>query len=109
MCLDWFPAFQAGKRLDMVQWTVSYQGFALAAAAVGMWDYHLAMAHHTVCMKVACESTLASYWLIVCSVAFVFCFAGRANSHDKRHQLAQVYDEVCRKEWFERSFRGLYE
>ena len=61
-----------------------FQAFALAAAATGMWDYHLAMAHHTVCLKVAC----------------------RSNSLDKRHQLAQVYDEVCRRDWSERSFRG---
>ena len=68
----------------MVQWSASYHPFALACAAVGMWDWHLAIAHHTTCMKVAC----------------------RANSLHARHQLAQVYDETCRKEWAERSFRG---
>ena len=49
-----------------------------------MWDYHQAMAHYTVCVKVAC----------------------RSNGLKMRHQLAQVYDEICRKEWAERTYRG---
>ena len=49
-------ACQADKRMDMVQWGAAYQNFALAAHAVGFWDWHLSMAHYTNCIKVACES-----------------------------------------------------
>ena len=49
-----------------------------------MWAYHQAMAHYTVCVKVAC----------------------RSNGLKMRHQLAQVYDEISRKEWAERTYRG---
>ncbi len=33
-------------------------------------------------------------------------FAGRAGNGGRRHQLAQSYDEVCRKEWCQRAARG---
>ena len=90
----------------MVQWSASYHPFALACAAVGMWDWHLAIAHHTTCMKVACECYVSHVLRVMASCSCVLSFAGRANSLHARHQLAQVYDETCRKEWAERSFRG---
>ena len=48
-----------GKRLDMVMWSAAYQGFALASASVGMWDWHLSNAHHTNCMKVASKYSVS--------------------------------------------------
>jgi len=60
LCVDVVSdcCIQADKRLDMVQWSASFQNFALAASAVGFWQYHLAMAHHGNCLKVACKSSV---------------------------------------------------
>ena len=101
-------ALQAAKRLDMVQWGAAYQSFALGAAAVGMWEYHLAMAHHTNCFNIACKLAFAAHQFaeVVVALVCLVSHAGQANSLGKRHQLAQIYDECCRKEWAERSFRG---
>ena len=41
-----------------------------------------------------------------CAACCCLCGRGRASTERRRHQLAQVYDEVCRKEWSERAARG---
>ena len=91
------------KRLDMIQWFSAYNAFALSAHACGMWDYTSAAAHLRNCLQVACERSLH----FVCAGSFARAdVAGRASASKMRHQLAQIYDETCRKEWSERSCRG---
>ena len=91
----------------MVRWIAAYQNFALAAAAAAtevrftqslfhvkfktqaflawqVWPYTAAMAHLRICMEIATSSV----------------------SENRRHVLAQIYDELCRREWSERALRG---
>lgn len=72
------------QRLDMVQWTLAFESFALAAHACEMWTYTATRAHLRICLQVAAE----------------------ASHENKRHILGQFYDEICRKEWAVRAERG---
>ena len=68
----------------MVRWTVAFQNYALAASAVGVWQYPSAMAHMRECLHIAVT----------------------ASSEGKRFPLAIMYDEICRKHWHEIATRG---
>ena len=75
---------KAKRRLDMVRWIAAYQNLQLAEAANELWDYTASAAHLRNCLEIA---------------------AGSQNE-GRRHTLAQIYDETCRKEWSEKAFRG---
>jgi len=70
--------------LLQVRWVIAYQCYALAADATEVLKYTSAMAHMRTCLEIA---------------------AG-ANSEKRRHALAIIYDELCRKEWNQRAARG---
>ena len=65
------------RRLNLLQWGLAFDKYALAAAATKQLPYSSAMAHKEVCLQVAL----------------------RAQLQHRRHFLAVLYDEVCRKEW----------
>ena len=75
------------KRLDVVRWSAAFDKFALSGAMV---DYQLtfaaALAHKDVCMNVGLTAPLG-------------VVARRAG-------LGPIYDEVCRKNWADRSHSG---
>ena len=49
-----------------------------------VWQYRSAMAHLRICMEIAVG----------------------AHSENRGHVLAQIYDELCRTSWAEKSLRG---
>ena len=59
---------------------------ALAAAAVGMWEYPAALAHIEVCLQVAARS--------------------RLDAKKRFQHLAQFYDAIACKDWAERAALG---
>jgi hypothetical protein len=71
------------KRLSILTWTIAYDRFALACAALGMMSYAAALAHKENCLQVALSAT----------------YKGRTTA------LGLVYDEICRREWSEQSLR----
>ena len=88
----------------MIRWIAGFQGMALAAAAnevsfihvahaslrcarvfyIQVWPYTASMAHLRICMEIAVTS----------------------HCENRSHMLAQIYDEICRKDWGEKAFRG---
>lgn len=88
----------------MIRWIAGFQSMALAAAAnevtcvwdspaslrvrvfsdLQIWPYTASMAHLRICMEIAITS----------------------HCEERSHVLAQIYDELCRKEWAERAYRG---
>ena len=88
----------------MTKWVVSFQGFQLAADACGMFSYVSSQAHLRICLQIACAYTLLVCGL--CTFVVLLCNLGRASAEVRRHQLAQLYDEMARREWSEKAARG---
>ena len=56
----------------------------------------------------ACRLHVSSAFSFRCTSALLSLGSGRASGDGRRHQLAQFYDEVCRREWSLRAYRGEY-
>ena len=72
------------RRLSLLQWCLAFDKYAIAAAATKQLSFDAAMAHKEVCLQVA----------------------SRAQLKHRRHILAVLYDDVCRKEWSELAYAG---
>ena len=82
---NWCGATNDKKTMDMGIWLASYQSFALAAHAAGMWNYTAAYMHMRNCMQIMVE----------------------ARQESKSWKLAVLYDELVRKGWSEKAARGM--
>ena len=91
--------------MDIVRWIAAFQDMALAAAAT---EVRQPVTKHAHCSHI----TRAQTWNYTASTAHLrICMEIAANAKNEHRTgvLAQVYDEVCRKEWAERAFRGKYD
>ena len=71
-------------RLNMFQWQLAYDQYALSASVADQWKYVSAMAHKTVCLQVA----------------------HNAEAKNRRHALAVIYDELARMDWSRRAYNA---
>ena len=75
------------KWLDIVRWSVAFDKFALAGALVEhQLTYAAALSHKDICMNVGVSAPRGVV--------------------QRRAGLAPIYDEVCRKNWADRSASG---
>ena len=65
------------KTLNFLQWQAAFDNYAIAAAAVGQWSYTSALAHRSICLKIAYHSL----------------------REKRRHSLAIWYDDLARQKW----------
>ena len=72
------------RHLSVFQWQVAFDQYALAAAATEQWKFVSSMAHKSVCLQVAHQ----------------------ADSKNRRHHLAVLYDELSRAEFSKRAYAG---
>ena len=79
------PQDKKHYKWSMTTWAIAYDRYALAAAATKQLSYSAALAHKTICFQVAM----------------------RAKSGGRFTVMAQVYDEVARKSWEEKSYHGV--
>lgn len=91
------------RRMTMLTWLMALEKFGIAAEAVGMWRFDAMLAHKEVCARIAGKAFDVCF--IIISI-YLLRFAARASLEDRLHSLAQMYDEVCRREWAQRSMRG---
>ena len=81
---DWCGVTGDKKPMDLTAWLASYQNFALAAHAAGMWNYTSAYMHMRNIMQIMVE----------------------ARQENKTWKLAVLYDGFARKNWSEKAARG---
>ena len=73
--------------MDVVRWNVAFDEYALASATVEhQLSFTSALAHKDICMQIGLAATL--------------------NGLGRRAGMAPIYDEVCRKNWANRSAAG---
>ena len=92
----------------MLSWVMALNRFAIAAESIGMWTYAAAQVHLELCAKLAGMCNRNLYNVKLFSLAFV-CLSARAGAdpdRPRRHHLAQIYDDLVRKEWAEKSMKG---
>ena len=68
----------------MFQWQLAYDQYALTASVADQWLYVSAMAHKMVCLQVA----------------------HNAETKNRRHALAVLYDELARMDWIRRAYNA---
>ena len=69
------------QNLSLLQWVSAFDRYAIAAAATNQWPLHASMKHKDNCLRIANEA-----------------------GPTRKHWLALVYDELCRKEWARRAY-----
>lgn len=72
------------RYLSVFQWQVAFDQYAVAAAAAQQWSFVSSMAHKSVCLQIAQQ----------------------ADSKNRRHHLAVLYDELARGEFSKRAYAG---
>ena len=94
-------------KLDIVRWCAAFQAYALAADAADVMCLFLCWAPLRV--SCACMCVPGQVWKYSSAIAHMnVCLeiASKAASEKRRHSLAILYDELCRKEWCVKASRG---
>ena len=76
------PKAESKRRLNLLQWFVAFEQYAIAADVCKQWSFSSAMAHKRVC----CEA------------------GARAAKTNKRHYVAIIYDQLARRRWSDAAY-----